>query len=232
MTPSTIGLTQGISTPNNESGKRRAGSGMRLIKMVGKVYRSASSTPQAHLEGQVRPNLIGFFDLMKFKQKINHLQETKLVGAQIAQQLELENKRMIEEARKKADFEAKAMMGNQSSSAMRHFSPDYHAALDCSTPSVYRNSIKLPFGTNTGFQDYIPSLNQLDNYEMTPSNFNHNYDRASQSSEVFTYGGSSAAPLFSEMFNPDLYEVEKVVDSNDQSPMGKSQSQMSELQFK
>ena len=139
---------------------------------------------------------------------------------------------MIEEARKKADFEAKAMMGNQSSSALRHFSPDYHAALDCSTPSVYRNSIKLPFGTNTGFQDYIPSLNQLDNYEMTPSNFNHNFDKASQSSEVFTYGGSSAAPLFSEMFNPDLYEVEKVVDSNDQSPMGKSQSQMSELQFK
>ena len=56
---------------------------------------------------------------------------------------------------------------------------------------------------------------------MTPSNLNL-IERVSLSSEVYTYGGSSAAFYFSEVFNPDLYDVEKVADSNDLSPMGKS----------
>lgn len=56
---------------------------------------------------------------------------------------------------------------------------------------------------------------------MTPSNLNL-IERVSLSSEVHTYGGSSAAFYFSEVFNPDLYDVEKVADSNDLSPMGKS----------
>ena len=50
---------------------------------------------------------------------------------------------------------------------------------------------------------------------MTPSAMNHHYARESNSSEVHTYGGSSAAFLFSEVFNPDMYDVEKVIDSND-----------------
>ena len=53
------------------------------------------------------------------------------------------------------------------------------------------------------------------------------------SSEAFTQGESSVAlPPFSEYFNPELVEFERVVDSNDQSPMGKSQSQLSEYNFK
>lgn len=49
---------------------------------------------------------------------------------------------------------------------------------------------------------------------MTPSNFNQ-MERASHSSEVYTYGGSSAALYFSEVFNPDLYDEEKLIDSYD-----------------
>ena len=102
--------------------------------------------------------------------------------------------------------------------------------MENSTPSAYRSSsIQLPFGTNTGFQEYYTNIN-IDNYEMTPSNFNHHMERNSHSSEVHTYGGSSAALYFSEVFNPDMYDCEKVMDSNDQSPMGKSQ--MSEYHFK
>lgn len=74
------------------------------------------------------------------------------------------------------------------------------------------------------FQDF----SIVDNFDMTPSNFNH--DKVSHSS-MHTYGGSSAAFYTSEMmFNPELYDVEMVVDSNDQSPMGKSM--LSEYQFK
>ena len=113
----------------------------------------------------------------------------------------------------KAEIEERKANGN-----LRHFSPDYHQAIDSSTPSACRSSIKLPFGTNTGFQEYYANLN-VDNYEMTPSNCNR-LDRASHFSEVHSVGGSSAALLFSEVFNPDMYEVERVVDSNDQSPMG------------
>lgn len=52
---------------------------------------------------------------------------------------------------------------------------------------------------------------------MTPSNYynNHN-ERNSMSSEAFTQGESSVAlPPFSEYFNPELVEFERVVDSND-----------------
>ena len=95
-----------------------------------------------------------------------------------------------------------------------HISPDYNGYQhDTSTPSNNRSSIKLPFGTSTNFQDYYTNMN-IDNYEMTPSNMNH-HARESNSSEVHTYGGSSAAFYFSEYFNPDMYDVEKVVDSND-----------------
>ena len=53
---------------------------------------------------------------------------------------------------------------------------------------------------------------------MTPSAMNHHFNRESNSSDVHTYGGSSAAFYFSEVFNPDMYDVEegeKVIDSND-----------------
>lgn len=55
-------------------------------------------------------------------------------------------------------------------------------------------------------------------------------ERASHSgSEAYTYGASSAALYLSEINNPDLYEEERVIDSYDQSPMGISQSQMSDF---
>ena len=75
------------------------------------------------------------------------------------------------------------------------------------------------------FKDYdsIANMN-IDNYELTPSNF-HRVERASQSSDVHTYGGSSA-------YNIDNFEFERVHDSNDLSPMGKSTSQMSDIQFR
>lgn len=119
---------------------------------------------------------------------------------------------------KKAELE-----NRKNASTMKHFSPDFHQAIDNSTPSANRSSIKLPFGTNTGFQEYYANLN-VDNYEMTPSNCNR-LERASHFSEVQSIGASSAALYFSEVFNPDMYEIERVVDSNDQSPMAnRSQS--------
>ena len=67
---------------------------------------------------------------------------------------------------------------------------------------------------------------------MTPSNYyNNQNERNSMSSEVFTQG-ESALPPFSEYFNPNEYECERVPDSNDQSPMGKSQSQLSDYNLK
>ena len=54
----------------------------------------------------------------------------------------------------------------------------------------------------------------MDLYEMTPSNLNHNYARESSNSDNHTYN-DSAAFYFSEVFNPDMYDVEKVIDSND-----------------
>ena len=95
-----------------------------------------------------------------------------------------------------------------------------------STPSHNRSSVKLPFATSTNFQDYYTNDN-IDNYEMTPSNLNNHFAHESEFSDNHTYGGS--AFYFSE-FKPDMYDVEQVIDSNDQSPMGKSQ--MSEFAFK
>jgi len=54
----------------------------------------------------------------------------------------------------------------------------------------------------------------IDIGDMTPSNFNR-LERDSQFSEGYTYGGSSAAMHLSEYFHPDLYEEEKVIDSQD-----------------
>ena len=141
---------------------------------------------------------------------LSHLQDTKLVDAQTAARLELENKQKYDEALLRAEIESRQKR------AMRPQSQEACQALDSSTPSAQRNSsVKLPFDTNMGFKDYdsIANMN-IDNYELTPSNFQR---RASQSSEVHTYGGSSA-------YNIDNFEFERVHDSNDLSPMGKSAS--------
>ena len=62
-------------------------------------------------------------------------------------------------------------------------------------------------------KEYYQNMN-MDLYEMTPSNLNHNYARESSNSDNHTYN-DSAAFYFSEVFNPDMYDVEKVIDSND-----------------
>ena len=165
------------------------------------------------------PNFVELFDLTRKRKLLSHLQETKLVDAQTAARLELENKQKYEEALRKAEMESRQKR------AIRPQSQEACQALDSSTPSAQRNSsVKLPFDTNMGFKDYdsIANMNIDDNYELTPSNFQR---RASQSSDVHTYGGSSA-------YNIDNFEFERVPDSNDLSPMGKSASQMSDVQFR